>query len=157
MKKKTKRIKLTPLPKLIKETDNIISKYVRMRDKRCVTPSEKCNNILQCSHLISRGKKAVRFDLKNCNCQCSYHNYLHRYEPQIYTRWWLNKYGEEAYNSLVERSLKLKKYKREELHAIQIATKYLIEEQTDYKEGIESIQRDIIEVGIKEHHKQKEK
>jgi hypothetical protein len=126
--KKIKRIKLIPLPKLIKQTDKLVSEYVRARDKRCVTPSEKCTNVLQCSHLIKRGKMATRFDLINCNAQCSHHNYLHNYEPEHYTNWFLRKYGDLAYAVLVDKSLVIKKYTRTELYNIQTAIKILIEE-----------------------------
>ena len=130
MKRKTKKIK--PLPKLIKEIDALVSKYVRMRDGKCVTPSPKCTKVLQCSHLIRRGKGATRFDLRNCNCQCSYHNYLHNYSPEIYTQWFINKFGENVYNELVNRSNKIKKYTRLELENLKIALNCELENLRTY-------------------------
>ena len=95
MKKVSKR------KKLINKLDTIVSLIVRARDGRCVTPTDKCTKVLQCSHLIKRGKLSTRFSLNNCHCQCSYHNFLHNNYPEIYTEWWLNKYGQEEYNKLV--------------------------------------------------------
>jgi hypothetical protein len=97
----------TTRKKLISKLDTIVSLLVRTRDKKCVTPSPKCTKILQCSHLIKRGKLPTRFSLENCNCQCSYHNYLHNNYPEIYTEWWLGKYGQEKYNTLIRDSQKI--------------------------------------------------
>lgn len=97
----------TTRKKLIDKLDKIVSLIVRLRDKKCVTPSVKCTKVLQCSHLIKRGKLPTRFDLDNCNTQCSYHNYLHNNYPEIYTEWWLNKYGQEKYNHLIAQSQKI--------------------------------------------------
>ena len=104
--------------KLIQKLDTIVSLIVRARDERCVTPTDKCTKVLQCSHLIKRGKLPTRFDLANCNCQCSYHNYLHNNYPEIYTEWWLNRYGQEAYNSLIKTSQQLWKPSIAELESL---------------------------------------
>lgn len=104
--------------KLIQKLDTIVSLIVRARDGHCVTPTEKCTKVLQCSHLIKRGKLPTRFDLDNCNCQCSYHNYLHNNYPEIYTEWWLNKYGQEAYNKLISDSQRIWKPSNAELESL---------------------------------------
>ena len=104
--------------KLIQKLDTIVSLIVRARDGHCVTPTDKCTKVLQCSHLIKRGKLPTRFDLANCNCQCSYHNYLHNNYPEIYTEWWLNRYGQEAYNELIKTSQQLWKPSIAELESL---------------------------------------
>lgn len=88
--------------RLIKRLDDLTREIVLVRDQRCVT----CGKIenLQCGHLITRAKYGVRWDLKNCNVQCQGCNFRHEYNPEIYTRWFLNKYGLEEYQSLCQRS-----------------------------------------------------
>ena len=153
MKKKTKRIKLTPLPKLIKQTHDLVSKYVRARDKQCVLCGSREN--LCAGHLFKRGKKIITFDLRNVNCLCKPCNWQDNFFHDKYVDWFIRKYGVALYHEFMQTIIDNPtfKFKREELHSLQISLKYLIEEKTDYKEGIESIQRDAIEVGIKEYHK----
>ena len=117
--KKKKRKKLTPFPTLIKKANKVFNKFIRERDGQCVTCGTR--NDLTCSHLITSGKKSVRYDTTNCNCQCKSHNFQHEWNPEIYTAWWINKYGLTAYNELIARSNMIKKFTREELEKIIIA------------------------------------
>jgi hypothetical protein len=127
--KKIKRIKLVPLPKLIKQTDKLVSEYVRKRDPFCVLCGSR--ERLQCSHLIRRGRMSTRFDVvHNCHTNCASCNYKHNIFPEFYTMWFIDKFGEEAYKNLIQRSLVIKKYTRTELYNIQIAIKILIERRT---------------------------
>lgn len=114
-KTKVKRKRVTPLPKLVKRLDLIFSLWIRKRDGGCVLASPKCKGALQNSHLIRRGKRNVRFDEENCNCNCAYHNFLHNSYPEYYTAWFIHVYGEQEYKDLIERSQIIKKYTREEL------------------------------------------
>lgn len=116
--KKLKRIRLVPLPKLIHKLDSLFSKWIRNRDMDCVLKSPKCTKVLQCGHLIKRGKMSTRFSELNCHCQCSYHNYIHNQYPELYTNWFVGMYGKEAYDNLVQEAWKIKKWTREELQAL---------------------------------------
>ena len=92
--------------KLIKECDDLTSQIVRLRDGRCVCcgTTERLTD----GHLITRGCHIIRWDLTNNNCQCSGCNFLHEHRPERYTNWWINHYGKEAYDNLVEKSRQTK-------------------------------------------------
>jgi hypothetical protein len=68
---KSKRVKLIPLPKLIKLTEAIVNEYVRLRDKD--KPCVSCGgyHILQAGHFIAVGQSSfLRFDIRNVHGQC---------------------------------------------------------------------------------------
>jgi hypothetical protein len=80
--------------------DNLVSKYVRLRDGRCVICGTKEN--LQCGHFEHRGNYALRWDLRNCNCQCSTCNGQHEYITTPYRRYMEIQYGEEIFDEFLE-------------------------------------------------------
>jgi Bacteriophage Lambda NinG protein len=79
------------------QLDSLVSRYVIMRDRGCVTPSRGCYGDLTCSHFYARGKKRVRYDLINCNCQCSKHNNRHNRFQSYYADYMLCHYGHEQF------------------------------------------------------------
>ena len=99
--------------KLIKKCDELVSLIVRKRDKKCVCCNSTIN--LQCGHLIKRGKSYIRFDLVNCNCQCSRCNFRHNQYPEHYTSWFVEKWGVNIYQGMIQLSLIPKKWTIEEL------------------------------------------
>ena len=99
-----KKKKLPSIPKLMRKADKVFSTHVRTRDGKCVLDCDKCTKVIQCGHLIRRGKFSVRFDETNCNAQCSYHNFLHNSEPEHYYRWFIKNYGHLPLIDLVDRS-----------------------------------------------------
>lgn len=117
--KKAKK-KLPSIKLLIARADSVFSKWIRERDKLqgCATPSEKCQGYFQCSHLIRRGKAPTRYSEINCTTQCASHNYMHNNYPEIYTKWFIKKYGVEKYNELVKASQVIHKWSRAELGEI---------------------------------------
>lgn len=124
---KPKKVRLIPLPKLMKKADDVFAAWIRQRDGRCYAldipgEAQRCKGHLNCCHLIGRGKKAIRFDEKNCNGGCSFHNQIHdhtmRPQPHIYTGWFIRKYGADAYLDLEARAKVTKKWTREELNGI---------------------------------------
>lgn len=52
--------------------DIIFSKYIRTRDNGiCITCGKQGNiNEMQCGHFFSRNILSLRYNEKNCNCQC---------------------------------------------------------------------------------------
>lgn len=83
---------------LIRKLDKAVSQLVIKRDGKCFT----CNSIqnLQCGHLFTRSLYAVRWDLANCNAQCSGCNFRHEFDPAIYQLKWIDKFGLETYREL---------------------------------------------------------
>jgi Bacteriophage Lambda NinG protein len=112
--KKTKRARLE------KKIDDIFSLYIRARDNyRCICcGANEHIQVIQCGHLITRSRRVVRWDEKNADAQCRPCNLIHEYNPEIYTKLWIEKYGLKAYNELVEKSWKSIKYSLQELEDI---------------------------------------
>ena len=79
--------------------DTLTSLIVRWRDGECVICCRK--EPLDCGHLIKRGKRAIRWNLRNTNAQCKNCNYRHNYHPEIYTLWFVLTYGKDEYANLV--------------------------------------------------------
>ena len=96
-----------PRKLLIKKADSLLSRYIIRRDGQCVT----CGSSSQLTngHLISRVCFALRWDLRNCNCQCVGCNLRHEYRPEIYTQWFIRKYGVEEYEKMVQKSYQIEK------------------------------------------------
>lgn len=114
--RRKKLVRLTPYPKLLKQADAVFSLWIRKRDGRCVCCGSTEN--AQAGHLIRRGKHSVRFEESNVNRQCKRCNYLHEFHPQVYTAWYIRKYGAAHYIDLVEMSMKVRKIPRSELEDI---------------------------------------
>jgi hypothetical protein len=116
-RRKIGKPKLLPFPKLMKKATEVFNAWIRRRDgNRCVCCGTTQNPT--CGHLITAGKKSTRFDELNCHCQCRTCNYSHEFRPEIYTLWFIRKFGGEAYDDLVTRSNAIKKFTREELEEI---------------------------------------
>lgn len=99
------------------QLDQIVREIVLARDSGCVCAPPKNGHsiILQPGHLISRKNKLTRWDLYCVNCQCSSCNLLHNYKPEIYTQWFLEKWGVETYTALVFEARGVGKYQEYEL------------------------------------------
>lgn len=122
---KPKKIKFIPYKTLFNKAVKVFQIYIRNRDKVCVIgrdieqEKKRCYGYLTCGHLISRGKRILIFSQRNSNGQCQAHNNLHRNYPEVYTNWWINHYGQKAYEALVDAS-KVNSYKwpREDLEGV---------------------------------------
>ncbi len=79
--------------------DRLTSQIVIMRDKGCITPAH-CSGRLTCSHYYGRSAKRVRWDLRNCNCQCAGHNLRHNNFQGYYGEYMLAKYTKEDLKEL---------------------------------------------------------
>ena len=83
---------------LVKEADRWFSKYIRLRDGRCVTCGSQQN--LQCGHLFSRKSYSTRWDERNAYAQCAGCNLLHEHDPGPLTSYFLSLYSVEDFNRL---------------------------------------------------------
>ncbi len=114
--KPKRRKKKTARQQLERQLDAIVREIVLKRDGRCVVCGKVTN--LQCGHLITRTKRSVRWDLKNCNVQCAGCNFYHEHNPHPYTNWFINRYGLEEYQRLFAKSEAIGKYTIDELETM---------------------------------------
>lgn len=129
MVKKPRKLPKVDKSKLIKKLDELTSSIVRKREPYCVTCGTREN--LTCSHLITRSKKSIRWDLDNCHTQCRSCNFRHEHYPEIYTEWWLSRYSFEEYQKLIERGNKTKRWTIAELKNLM---SYLKEKQNSFSQ-----------------------
>ncbi len=93
--KKAKRPPMRTRKKnLIDDLDDLVSLIVRYRDGECVTLSGACYGPLTCSHYYDRSNWGIRWDLMNCNAQCSGHNRAHNDHQYAYGAYMTTRYGE---------------------------------------------------------------
>lgn len=71
---------------LVTELDRLCSRYIILRDMRCVTCGTRSE--LTCSHFIKRACMFFRFDIYfNLHCQCATCNNMHNTNRLWYTRY----------------------------------------------------------------------
>jgi len=95
-KKPLKKVK--SLAKWKKELDAIFSRYIRQRDNgQCFTcPKKDDPKKMQNGHFVPRQYLSVRWDEKNCNCQCYACNMLYGGQGATYAVRLAEKYGQET-------------------------------------------------------------
>jgi hypothetical protein len=76
--------------------------FVKKRDACCVTCG--ATEGLTISHWIKAGKQQLRYDVTNCNCQCSTCNNTHNYYTYHYDNYMLRTYGTIELIKLTERA-----------------------------------------------------
>lgn len=101
------------LKNLRKKAWRTISKYVRNRDKRCVTCTNKSS---QAGHFIH--KDCLDFDERNINGQCKVCNLYLDGNMIAYNVYMLKKHGQEVMDELRVLGNKTKKFTRNELEEI---------------------------------------
>lgn len=119
--KTKKRKKRTSRQIIERKLDVLVREIVLLRDPACVCPSPQNGHsgVMQNGHLFTRSKKSLRWDLYNCNKQCSSCNLLHEYNPHRYVVSFIHKWGLCLYVDLYRESEKpslLKTYELEELY-----------------------------------------
>lgn len=95
----------------IDKADTIFSKYVRLRDKKCmrcqspVKFNDRGDPIThQASHFQGRGKESTRFDEENVDTMCGgCHMYLTAYPAEHYM-WQVKQKGQKTVDAIVLRS-----------------------------------------------------
>ena len=114
--KKKRSVRKRPIIMLQEQADRLVRRIVLIRDDElCVCPEPKHGHSqnMQAGHLVTRAKKSVRWDLWNVSVQCSGCNMLHEYQPERYTRWFIEKFGSKTWLDLIERSSHIQKYSTE--------------------------------------------
>ena len=88
-----KKKKVRSLSAITRDLDTVVSKIVRLRDKRCVT----CNSTddPQAGHFESRKHLAIRWDLTNVHQQCSECNCFLNGNMVAYYKFIQRTYGEK--------------------------------------------------------------
>ena len=106
-------------PQAIHEADYWCRKYIRLRDRFCVTPSRECYGQLEASHLysISTGI-ALRFDDRVIFAQCSFHNQSHDRDQRSLRKYVEQLYGPGFYERMKEEHFLYKKFTVKELLGI---------------------------------------
>lgn len=90
--------------KLKNRLDRVFSDYIRLRDNyTCIVcglkmqkGDRKCHN----GHYMTRALSGLRWDEKNCNCQCSTCNTEHEYDHEPYRQKIIERYGKDIINIL---------------------------------------------------------
>lgn len=105
---------------LERQADTLVREIVLKRDQFCICPPPKNGHtdVLQNGHLITRGRRSVRYDLRNCNTQCAGCNARHEHFAEIYTLSYIREFGHESYRELVEDSEGFVKLTVEELETL---------------------------------------
>jgi hypothetical protein len=95
-------VKKKTLARWKKELDTVFSKYIRYRDDgQCFTcPKKDDPKRMQCGHFVPRQYLTVRYDEKNCNCQCYACNMLYGGQGATYAVRLAQKYGEDTVRAL---------------------------------------------------------
>lgn len=100
--KKRKVKKITEAAK-IKAIDAATREIVLRRDRVCILCGG--TDVLQWSHLISRRRISVRWDLRNSAMMCrACHARHHKQGPEEYTLWFLRVHGVAEYEALVRKA-----------------------------------------------------
>lgn len=87
---------------LKKELDAVFSKFIRYRDQgQCFTcPKKDDPKRMQCGHFVPRQYLAVRYDERNCNCQCYACNMLYGGQGATYAIRLAQKYDQVTVQNL---------------------------------------------------------
>lgn len=116
--KSTSKVSKSPRKRNTKKTlehklDAIFSLLIR-RTCQCERCGKGTN--LQCSHIHTRTKMSVRWDLKNAFCLCAgCHKYWWHQNPILAAEFTRKKLGEEEYDALNYRAETIKRWTLEEM------------------------------------------
>lgn len=114
---------------LVKKCDNIVSEFVRKRDKQCVVcgSTERLGN----GHVFSRIAHSTRWDITpdgNCHAQCWPCNYRHEFDPYPYLNWYRQTFGDDKLEELHARFRQTRKYKDFQLQELYEEVKKQLDE-----------------------------
>ena len=123
MAKNTKR------KRLVKKLDEVVSKYIRLRDKKGVQCGKA--ETLSNGHVFSRRAYNTRWDVSedgNCHTQCWGCNFSHGKDTYDYYRWYVDKFGQDRFDELRREFKKSVKYTTAELEELYEKLKETYEE-----------------------------
>lgn len=95
---------------VIDKADALFSKYIRLRDKRCVRcgrpgDGKEGINSLQNSHYFGRRSESTRFDPENCDALCmGCHQRWGSEDKEAYRDFKIKQLGEDGFKKLRMRS-----------------------------------------------------
>ena len=110
--------------KLVAELDRVFSLYIRKRDGRCVLCG--ATERLQCGHLFSRTAYSTRWHMANAHAQCASHNCMHEHDAWPFYSWFIQKFGQEAFDNLHEIYATPRKYDNAEIEKMIYSFKGLL-------------------------------
>jgi hypothetical protein len=120
-KKKKKKIPLRKqLSRAHKKADKALSEFVRevARQAAGVCLICKVGPIQCCFHFVRRGRKILRWDLRNVVGACNKCNFKEYRDPDLSRAWYIRRFGVEQYLELVDKSVQSYQPTLEELQQI---------------------------------------
>lgn len=118
-------MKLQSYATLKRKMDKVFSEYVRRRhaDADGTVACVCCGNRkhwkkMQAGHFVTRTRMTTRWDLENCAPQCGKCNVLLRGNAVGYAHYLVNRYGQDIFARLRDKSALVVKYSRRELRAL---------------------------------------
>lgn len=116
---KEKKVKGETLSELKKEFDKVFSIYIRTRDKGvCFTCGDKKHwRYQQNGHYVSRTHMSLRYDEKNCNCQCMACNVFRHGNMDEYALRLVNKHGNGILEELNRKKHQIRKWSAFEMRS----------------------------------------
>lgn len=120
LKKRSKH----PISKLKREADRVFSLWIRRRDKGvCFTCGvQKPEGKMQNGHFVSRSYNSLRYDEKNCHCQCPACNIFKGGNMDVYALHLVDTYGPDILKYFAKKKRETKQFTAQELQAT--ITKY---------------------------------
>lgn len=108
------------ISQLKKRADAVFSIWIRNRDSGiCFTCGvQKPVAQMQNGHYVSRAHNSLRYDERNCHCQCVSCNVFRHGNMDTYALRLQEKYGPTILQDLDREKKKIKQLTKEELHAI---------------------------------------
>jgi hypothetical protein len=114
----SKVVKVIPLPKLLKKTQDVFNKFIRTRDKDkgCISCGAQ---VTEAGHYYSQGHhSSLRYNEVNTNGQCTRCNRFLHGNLINYRHGLVKRYGEDKIHLLDSAARRKKKWDRYELEAI---------------------------------------
>lgn len=113
----------------VKDTDNAMSVYIRLKTLKEYGKCPFCGKPIECNfHFITRSCYATRWDEDNCIGSCMGCNLKMEYDPSEFILWYIHKYGLDAYENLVRKSKTVVKFHDFDLIAMKERFELLTEE-----------------------------
>jgi hypothetical protein len=105
-----------PKKKIVRLLDELCSIIVRLRDRQCVICGSQ--NGMTNGHFIHRNDYSLRWNLTNCNCQCSRCNGIHEIDTDPYERWMMETYGSDIIDILQDMRIAHQRFDKYDLYNI---------------------------------------